>query len=484
MHGVWDGMSKQLGHRNVFARAQLQPVRHNVLMRMTRNVGRAATALGLAMIAACSAGDERASIAATSADLPLEASASAPGAFKPALDKSKPDADSGVFGRIETHEGMQVVRLWGTAKERGYAHGYLLADEICEIMSQEFAARFAGMPAMLGQARAALPRLIEYPEEIEAELDALWQGVLARDPKREMPMLQREFDKTDLLIANALDVFGLMGCSSFTVWGDQAVGGGVLTARNFDWPLTGDHMLDHTLLIVQMPKDKVASASISWPGYVGAVTGISGDGVAAYLHVGSAKPSLPHPSSWPSAIAARKILEQPGEGPARLEKAREFLEYTSPPVGFLTHVVLPRVSPAGPPVALFETNVEGPVVADPPDGPMVVTNHFQSRKDGREASGDSTGREDEVREGLAGCMDVGDRSVDPAEAWQILASVERGGGHHFGTLHSLVFRHEPWHFEMRVADHEESGLVGAPSSSRRYRLTREQVFGEADTASK
>jgi hypothetical protein len=37
---------------------------------------------------------------------------------------------------------------------------------------------------------------------------------------------------------------------------------------------------------------------------------------------------------------------------------------------------------------------------------------------------------------------------------------------------------------MRVADHEESGLVGAPSSSRRYRLTREQVFGEADTASK
>ena len=89
-----------------------------------------------------------------------------------------------------------------------------------------------------------------------------------------------------------------------------------------------------------------------------------------------------------------------------------------------------------------------------------------------------------MREGLAGCMDVGDRSVDPAEAWQILASVERGGGHHFGTLHSLVFRHEPWHFEMRVADHEESGLVAAPSSSRRYRLTREQVFGEADKASK
>jgi hypothetical protein len=39
-----------------------------------------------------------------------------------------------------------------------------------------------------------------------------------------------------------------------------------------------------------------------------------------------------------------------------------------------------------------------------------------------------------------------------------------------------VFRHDPWHFELRVADHHADGLIGAPSSSRRYRLTREQVF--------
>jgi hypothetical protein len=30
---------------------------------------------------------------------------------------------------------------------------------------------------------------------------------------------------------------------------------------------------------------------------------------------------------------------------------------------------------------------------------------------------------------------------------------------------------------LRIADHEQDGLVGAPSSSRRYQLTREQVFG-------
>ena len=123
-----------------------------------------------------------------------------------------------------------------------------------------------------------------------------------------MPALGRDFDQVDLLVANALDVFGLMGCSSFTVWGDQAVGGGVLTARNFDWPLTGEHMLDHTLLIVQEHDDGRSVASVAWPGYIGTVTGVSADGVAAFLHVGSARFAMPQPSSWPAAVAARKVL--------------------------------------------------------------------------------------------------------------------------------------------------------------------------------
>lgn len=401
-----------------------------------------------------------------------------------AIDIERPDKASGVHGRLEMHDGLRVLRVWGTPAERGYAHGYLLATDIQKMMNQEFAARFADEPKLLGRARAALPLLINYPEEVAAELEGLWQGFLARKPDRKMPALKRDFDKTDLRVANALDVFGLMGCSSFTVWGEQAVGGGVLTARNFDWPLTGDHMLDQTLLVVQMPKGETPTASISWPGYIGTVTGISKDGVAAYLHVGSAKFSLPQPFSWPSATAARKILEAREQDAARLEKAREFLDHTSPPVGFLTHVVLPREQKAGPPAALFETNASGPIQGEAAKGPVVVTNHFQTRKDGREASGDSMGREKTVHEGIAGCIKIGDHSIDPAEAWQILASVEASGGHRFGTLHSLVFRHEPWFFEVRVADNAADGLTGAPSSSRRHRLTREQVFGVAVASGK
>lgn len=449
------------------------------VMTRTKNGRSVALLLGVALLpgvalwSACSAGDVRRSGDQSGST----GEARTPGIA--ALDRSKPDPDTQVFGRLETHEGMRVLRLWGTPEQRGHAHGTLMAKDIQAIMGQEFEARFAPAPALLEQARAALPRLIEYPEHVVAELDALWAALVASKVDRNMPKLGRAFDKTDMLVANALDVFGLMGCSSFTVWGDQVVGGGVLTARNFDWPLTGQHMLDHTLLIVQMPHDARATASVSWPGYVGTVTGVSEDGVAAYLHVGSAQFSLPQPSSWPSATAVRELLRESDRGAARLAKAEEHLDYTSPPVGFMTHVVLPELGDLERPVAVFETNAADTVRGKPGAGPFVVTNHFRTRKDGRKASRDSTGREQDLTSGISGCMKVDDRRIDFVEAWRMLQSVEAGGGHHFGTLHSLVFRHEPWFFELRVGDHQSDGLVGAASSKRRYRLTREQVFGPA-----
>ena len=383
-----------------------------------------------------------------------------------------------LHGAVEYPGGLRLLRLWGGAAQRGFAHGKLLADDIAAIMRQEFAARFASAQPVLEQARAALPRLIEYPDDYVTELDALWQGVLAGGPDLHMPALGRDFDRVDLLVANALDVFGLMGCSGFTVWGDQAVGGGVLTARNFDWPLTGEHMLDHTLLIVQEHDDGRSVASVAWPGYIGTVTGVSADGVAAFLHVGSARFTMPQPSSWPAAVAARKVLESDGAGDDRLAQAQRHIEYTSPPVGFLTHVVLPRVPESGPPAALFEADARRSVLGAAPPGPFVVTNHFRSRQDGAGASGDSLGREQTLQRGVMGCVTVDDQQVDIDEAWRVLRSVERGGGRFFGTLHSLVFRHDPWCFEVRVAELADGGVVAAPSSGRRYQLTRAQVFGD------
>lgn len=388
-------------------------------------------------------------------------------------------AQMAVNGRLAEHAGLRVLHVWGSPAERGYSHGFLLGKDIAAVLVAEWSARFARQQPLLQQARGALGRLIEYPDDVRAEIEALFAGVVDSKASLDMPELERAFDVQDLLVANALDVFGLMGCSSFTVWDRQVEGGGVLTARNFDWPLTGRHLLDATMLVVQHLPAGRAVASVSWPGFVGTVTGVSDDGLAVFLHVGSGKVTMtPEPGSWPTAIAARALLasQEHGDGAAVGKEAHRLLEYTSPPAGFLTHVVVPRATGDAPPAAIFETDAKSCVQADSAIGACILTNHFKTRTDGRKPSRDSLDREKRVGSGIDGWLGEGDHRVSIDEAWQVLRSVQRGGGHAFGTLHSLVFRHEPWCFELRIADLGDKGVVAAPDSTRRHVLTREQVF--------
>jgi len=181
-------------------------------------------------------------------------------------------------------------------------------------------------------------------------------------------------------------------------------------------------------------------------------------------------------------IAARAILANGAGGAAAdvFAAAAKLLEYTSPPAGYLTHVILPKVPPTGAPAAVFETDADSCVPAGAGAAPVVLTNHFQRRTDGRKASKDSKDRERQMQSGVSGCFDLGDKQVSVEEAWQILGSVQRGGGHAFGTLHALVFRHEPWCFELRIASYGENGVVAAPASARQHVLTRQQLFADGE----
>lgn len=381
-----------------------------------------------------------------------------------------------VCGRVEQLGSLKLLRVWGSPDQRGYAHGYLMAAEVARVGIAEFTARFGSQPAMLELARRSVPRLIAMPDDVQAMLDGLYRGLLDSKVSLRMDKLDRDFDRTDLQIANALDVFGLMGCSGFTAWGDQVEGGGVLSARNFDWPFTGPHMVDGTILLLEHLPNGRAVCSVTWPGFVAVVTGISSEGLAAYLHVGTGKISMtPEPDSWPTAVAARAILATipAGDAAAAFAQAQELLGHTSPPAGFITRLVLPTVPANGQPAAVFETDVKRCIQAEPFAGLCITTNHFAARTDGRPASADSRDREQQVRQQLEAALAQG--RVTPATAWQALRSVERGG-RRFGTLHALVFRHEPWCFELAIATVDGKDCVPAPKVAGRHLLTREQLF--------
>jgi hypothetical protein len=263
--------------------------------------------------------------------------------------------------------------------------------------------------------------------------------------------------------------------------GEQVEGGGVLSGRNFDWPFTGPHLLDATLLLVEHRGDGPAVASVTWPGYLGVVTGVNEDGLCAFLHVGTGAITwTPEPGSVPSAIALGAILAQcrARDGARAYARALELLGDTSPPAGYLTRLVLPAAPAGDLAFALFETDSRKAVRCTAP-GCNVVTNHFLSRADGRAASKDSLERQKTIQKGIDGCLRTGDHAVSVAGAWTLLASVQRGGRRGFGTLHSLVFRADPWCFQLRLADSKPDGLVAAPVGSRRHALERSDVFPAA-----
>src|SRR5690606_19920653 len=134
---------------------------------------------------------------------------------------------------------------------------------------------------------------------------------------------------------------------------------------------SGPHLLDGTVLLVQHPTGGRAVASVTWPGYVGSVSAVGSDGVAAFLHIGTGRVTRTlEPESWPTAVAAQLLLRRfdPLAPAAGFATAAELLGYTSPPAGFLTHVVLPAALADGPPFALFEVDARKCVRADLPAG--------------------------------------------------------------------------------------------------------------------
>ena len=377
-------------------------------------------------------------------------------------------------GRVEQCGRMRVVHLTGTPEQRGRAHGQLLGKEIIEIARAELIGSFRDRPFLLNMARAALPRLVRYPKDMQEELRALFDAMVATGADRQLAPFKRQMDFKDLQLLNALDIFGTMGCSGFTVWGEEVVGGGVLTTRNFDWPVSGKHLVENCIVLVQHQQGRASVASVTWPGYVATVTGVNEHGVAVFLHVGSGKRvMMPRAGCLPTAVAARNILEQAGADRA-FAVAQEQLEQTSPPASYITRVVLPESVGGKAPVGVFEAD-HARVMRRQTEDRCVVTNHFFTKL-GKGRSPDSQARFRQITERLGGLTSTEDGKVAVEEAWQALERVQRSG-RRFATLHSLVFRHQPFVFEVALGQVQEGGEIGgAPGANLHQRIPRSVLF--------
>ena len=294
-------------------------------------------------------------------------------------------------GELLTLKNHRVLRLFGgETKERGFAHGYLLATEIRDDLD----AALQSLPNFGAKKyeRSLLPwsqRNFVWDEAAAAELDGLFEGLAEKlgPDGLQSRSLGRALTRADIVAINVLaDYFG-PACSGFAAWGKRTTGGEVIHGRTLDFPIGPKVIADQIIVASAALPGRAAWVAIGWPGLIGQYTGMNSPGLTVCIHDAY---NLKHGGSARGFIArgllARRMLEaidpnasDPAEQGAKLAAAQPVA------CGDLFQLTWPRAAAeklGGTPSAVLEF--------DPADrkvdirrmdqtGVLVLTNHFLVR---------------------------------------------------------------------------------------------------------
>ena len=230
-------------------------------------------------------------------------------------DKAAPPAVPALRGRLEERSGQLVLTVWGTPRERGFAHGYLLADRMLAGAQHDFGTTLKPfLPLYKVLVRVNLAPKFLFSKAEQEELQGIFDGIKAKrgEGGLVLPALGREIDLLDLKALNTFGDWYGVGCASAAFWGKHTADGEPLVGRNFDFP-GFDMLVKHQLVVVRAPAEGAAgTVSVTYPGSIGTLTGMSDRGVYAAVHDVPARagPEAVVRNNVPRLIAVRRLLEQ------------------------------------------------------------------------------------------------------------------------------------------------------------------------------
>jgi len=228
-------------------------------------------------------------------------------------------------GALRRIKGFTVLQLWGTAEERGFAHGYLLGKQIVDFFefyiiedSWHSAKRYQEIFVPFLESR------LNCPPEFLQECDAVIKGMKASGTDMRLEGLGRDFNLTDLLAINAYierraayPVGQPSSCTQFAFWGAQTerseLKGGLIAARNMDGECDIRKVtVSHFLLFAVDPSEPGHKRwfSAMWPGFVGTISGINEDGLYSMENAGSTGPGPVVGGIVPCSWVQRYVLEK------------------------------------------------------------------------------------------------------------------------------------------------------------------------------
>jgi len=230
-------------------------------------------------------------------------------------------------GAFRWIKGVPVLQLWGTAEERGFAHGYLVGKQIIDFF--EFYILEDSWQSPKRYQEIFVPFLethLNCPPEFLQECDAVIRGMIASGINIRIESLGCDFNRTELLAINAyierraaFPVSPSSSCTQFAFWGAQTEGselnGGLIAARNMDGECDVRKVtVSHFLLFTVTPSEPGRKRwfSAMWPGFVGTISSINEDGLYSMENAGGTGPGKVFGGVVPCSWVQRYVLEKEG----------------------------------------------------------------------------------------------------------------------------------------------------------------------------
>jgi len=241
-------------------------------------------------------------------------------------------------GHFRYVKGLPVLSLHGDEKEKGYAHGLLMAQHILDFF------RFYVLEGFIESAQNYLnihvpimnSNAFSYDKEFMEAIEGVYSGMLDSGINLFVTELKRKFLPVDLIAINAyieleyvtshgvpnipsMDQSLLsklnklskqtkrrsdkphVACTQFAVWGQftskncpNNQNANLISARNMDGEVDMRRVTVHSILITSVtprnPSHK-KYISVMWPGFVGTLSAVNEDGVYAMMNYGVNQPN-------------------------------------------------------------------------------------------------------------------------------------------------------------------------------------------------
>jgi hypothetical protein len=226
-----------------------------------------------------------------------------------------------INGSLEYNGDQEILNVWGSNYEMGFAHGYLLNKRIVDFFSEFFFGISILSFLEYEYIRLNYINYFSVPQKYRNEAEGILDGIVATGEDLYINELHRNMSVTDILIANSVfDINYLflsernMGCSSLSAWGkvtmtDTLIKGNIILGRNFD---LNNQILntERGLIMTYQPDSGKAWVGIGYPGIISTISGINEDMLVLEINAGyhSYTPNKV-PKMIPMQFIQREVLE-------------------------------------------------------------------------------------------------------------------------------------------------------------------------------